>query len=377
MNKVYLDNSGSTKVLDEVRDTFNVVVDNYYANCSAVHNLGNENSLLFKEARKQVASLCAVREDEIFFTSGATESINTAIKGSVLYNMHRKNHVVTTTLEHSSVISTLKYLEKRFNIEVTYVKPENGKITAKMITDSVKENTVLVTMVHVQSETGNILPINEVAEYLKNKETLLHIDACQSFGKFPINLNEFDMVSVSFHKLHGIKGSGMLFKKHSVLIDSLIHGGNQQEYRSGTIPLELCVCGAKCVRIAFENMNDNYSKVEKNYKSLYEYFDGKSDVFINSAEDGSPYILNISILNIHIAAFSRIMWEKGFYFSTKTSCSSGASYSEVIYDLTDDKALATNSIRISIGKYNTVEEIQTFIQVFDECLEKVRGNNCG
>lgn len=377
MRKVYLDNSGSTKVLESVKDTFNKVVDEYYANCSALHSLGNENSLLFKEASKQVASLCGIKENELIFTSGATESINLAIKGAVLYNMSRKNHVVTTTLEHPSVISTLKYLEKRFNIEVTYVKPVDGIITADMILDSVKESTVLVSLIHVQSETGIILPVEEVANGLKNSDVLIHVDVCQSFGKLPIKLSDFDMASVSFHKLHGIKGSGFLYKRESVLIDELIHGGSQQTFRSGTIPLELCVCGAKTVRIAFEEMDKNYQNIKKLQMMMIDYFKTVNEVHLNSLENGSPYIINISILDIHIAAFSRMMWEEGYFFSTKTACSSGNDYSSVIYDLTNDLDKASASIRISIGKFNTEEEIKSFIKTFDECLEKVRGNECG
>lgn len=376
MKKVYLDNSGSTKILDSVKETFDVIVDEYYANASAAHSLGNKNNLLFKEARKQIASLCVVKESEIIFTSGATEAVNTAIKGTVLYNMNRKNHVVTTTLEHPSVISTLKYLEKRFGIEVTYVAPIDGQISADMILDSVKESTMLVSVIHVQSETGIILPISEIGKRLQKENVFFHVDICQSFGKFEIDFNDFDMASVSFHKLHGLKGSGFLYKKEAVLIDDLIHGGGQQEVRSGTIPLELSVCGAKSARIAFETMKENYQHVKVLNQLLRDYFEGVDDVVINSTE-GSPYILNLSIRNIHIAAFSRMMWEEEFYFSTKTACSSAGGYSSVIFDLTNDEELARNSIRVSLSKFNTEEEIRKFIIVFDECLEKVRGNNCG
>ncbi len=377
MKKVYLDNSGSTKVLDSVKNTFDVVVEKYYANSSAAHSLGNENILLFKEARKQIASLCAVKESEIIFTSGASEAVNTAIKGSVLYNLNRKKHVVTTTLEHPSVISTLKYLEKRFGIEVTYVKPVNGEITTDMILNSLREDTLLVSIVHVQSETGIILPITEIGKKLKELDILFHVDICQSFGKLEIDFNDFSMASVSFHKLHGLKGSGFLYKSDSVLIDELIHGGNQQDIRSGTIPLELCACGAKCTRIAYEGMSENYEYVKSLNSVLRDYFESLDDIVINSKVDGSPYILNISIRNVHIAAFSRMMWEKGFYFSTKTACSSSGDYSSVIFDLTNDEDCARNSIRISLSKFNTESDITEFISVFNDCLEKVRGNNCG
>lgn len=377
MNKIYLDNSGSTKVLKSVNETFDAIAKDMYANSSAVHEMGNNNMKLFKEARKQIASLCACREDEITFTSGASESINTVIKGVTFYNMARKKHIITTTLEHPSVNASLKYLQERFNIDVTYVAPKNGVITASMIEAELRDDTMLVSVVHVQSEVGMILPIEEIAQMLREKNVLFHVDACQSFGKFEIDFSKYDMLSVSFHKLHGIKGSGFLYVKNGVKLDPLIHGGDQQKLRSGTIPLELCVCGAKTVRIAMEEMSDNYLHVKSLWSKLYNYFESVDDVVVNSSVDGSPYIMNISIRNIHIAAFSRVMWEKGFMFSTKTACSSDNDYSSVIYDLVHDEELARNSIRISIGKLNTLDEINAFISCFEEVIEEVRGNNCG
>ncbi len=377
MNKVYLDNSSSTKVLSSVQDTFNVIVNDYYANSSALHTAGNLNNKLFKEARNQIASLCAVKAQEIFFTSGASEAINTVLKGLTFYNIKRSIHIVTTTLEHPSVIETLNYLQTKFDVEVTFISPVDGEITVEMIESAVKSNTMLVSLVHVQSETGIILPVEEVAKKLNSHNTLVHVDACQSFGKINLDFKLFDMVSVSFHKLHGFKGSGFLYKKSNVKLDPLIHGGNQQELRSGTIPLELCVSGAKATRIAFEELNDNSAKVRKLWNELYDYFSTCSDVVVNSRNDGSPYIFNMSILNVHTAAFARMMWEKGFSFSTKTACSADDSYSTVIYDLTNDMNLAKNSIRISLSKFSEKADVEAFIAAFELVIDDVRGNNCG
>ncbi|MFV0499124.1 MAG: cysteine desulfurase family protein [Bacilli bacterium] len=377
MNKVYLDNSGSTVVLDEVLETYITVSKKYYANSSAVHNLANEGRLLFNESKKQIASLCNVLEEEIFFTSGASESINTAIKGYVLRNLKRKNHIIVTTIDHSSTLNTVKYLKDKFNIIVDYVSPENGEITSEMIMEYVNEDTLMVSLPHVQSETGYILPIEEIAKVLKNNKIVFHVDASQSIGKIPIEFSNYDMISASFHKIHGVKGIGLLYKKKNVLIDELIHGGNQQTVRSGTINLPACVSSSRCLRLIFEDLKQSYLKVCKLNEMLRKYFNTRDDVVINSSNNCSPYILNISLKDINSAALSRRMWNLGYFFSNNTSCNSNKDYSNAILEFTNDLKLAANSIRISISKFTTELEIKSFIAIFEESIDKVRGNDCG
>ncbi len=377
MRQIYLDNAGSTKVLSEVLESFNQVAKSYYANPSANHDLGNNNNRLYKEARKQIASLCVVKDEEVFFTSGASESINTAIKGTALYHMKRGKHIVTTTLEHAATNETLIYLQERFGFEVTYVEPINGEITAEMITDVTREDTILVTMSHVHSETGMILAVEDIAKSLQIKGIIMHVDACQSFGKIPLDIKNIDLVSVSFHKMHGIKGSGMLIKKKHVMIDSLIHGGNQQSLRSGTIPLELVVCGAKTLRIALESRDVNYGQVLDLWNYTVDNLKDIEGVVVNSTLPNSPYVLNFSIRDINISAFSRLMWQKGIYIAAKTSCASSDSYSKSIYSITSDMELASNSLRISFSKFTTIAEIETFLEALKVAIEMVRKNNCG
>ncbi len=377
MKQIYLDNAGSTKVYKEVLDSFNKVCESYYANASASHDLGNYNSNIFREARKQIASLCVVKEEEIFFTSGASEAINTAIKGVCLYNMHRLKHIVTTVLEHPATNNTLKYLEERFGFRVTYVKPIDGKITADMILDAVCEDTVLVSMIHVQSETGLVLPVEEVGERLKNSSVLLHVDACQSFGKIDFEFKYFDLVSVSFHKLHGIKGSGMLIKKSGVRLDSLIHGGMQQDLRSGTIPLELVVAAVKTLKITLDERVSAFDKVSEVWNYLYDEISCIDNIVINSKLNNSPYILNFSVLNTNTAALSRLLWEEGIYVATNTSCASSMEYSNTILELTSSMDLAKSSLRVSFSKYTTTEDVKVFVEKIKEMIEKVRRNECG
>lgn len=377
MKQVYLDNAGSTKVYEDVLDSFNKVCTSYYANASASHDLGNYNSSIFKEARKQIASLCVVGEDEVYFTSGASESINTALKGSAFYNMHRKKHIVTTTLEHPATNSTLEYLEKRFGIEVTKVAPVDGKITSDMIIAAMRDDTFLVTMIHVQSETGLILPVEEVGAKLKDSRVLFHIDACQSFGKIDVDFTNVDMCSVSFHKLHGLKGSGMLIKKRDVQIDTLIHGGNQQDIRSGSIPLELVVAAAKTLKIAFEKKEEKYTHVKKLWDYLYNEFASNDSIHINSLNDNSPFIFNFSVLNTNTSALSRLLWEDGIYVATNTSCASSNEYSQTIYELTNDMEAAKTSLRLSFSRYTTMQDIEMFVKSLQQSLDRVRRNACG
>ncbi len=377
MKQVYLDNAGSTKVDLDVLTSFNKICESYYANCSASHDLGNYNNNIFKEAKKQVASLCVVSEDEVFFTSGASESINTAIKGVALYNKKRLNHIVTTTLEHPATYNTLNYLETRFGFKVTRVKPVFGKITADMICDAITPNTVLVSMIHVQSETGLVLPVEDVAYKLKNSPVTLHVDACQSFGKLTFDISNIDLLSVSFHKLHGIKGSGLLLKKNGLQMDSIIHGGSQQTIRSGTIPLELVVAGVKTLKVAFTSRDESYFHVLKLWNYLYDKLSVIEDIKINSIPNNSPYIFNFSILNINTSALSRALYEKNIYVATNTSCASSSEYSMTIFELTNSMELAKGAIRVSFSKYNTMQEIDYFISELIEMIKKVRSNSCG
>ncbi len=377
MKQIYLDNAGSTKVYEDVLDSFSKVCDSYYANASASHDLGNYNNNIFREARKQIASLCVVKEEEIIFTSGASESINTALKGASFYNMHRLRHIVTTSLEHPATNSTLAYLEERFGFRVTYVKPIDGKITAQMIMDEICEDTLMVSMIHVQSETGLVLPVMEVGQLLKDSKVLLHVDACQSFGKIDLDFTNLDLVSISFHKLHGLKGSGMLVKKSDVQIDSLIHGGNQQTYRSGTIPLELVVAAVKTLKLTLEEKARKFETVSAVWNYLYEELSAIDNVVINSQVGNSPYIFNFSILDINTPALSRMLWEKGIYVATNTSCASSKEYSNTILELTNRMDLAKSSLRVSFSKYTTLEDAKVFVEFLKRKIDKVRRNACG
>ncbi len=371
--KVYLDNAASTKVNQEVLATFNKICDDLYANSSAKHSMGIDAQKLFEVALEQTAGLLGVKSEEIIYTSGATESINTALKGIAFYHQKRGKHIITTKYEHPAVNSTLEYLKSRFGFEVTYL----SDVTKASVEEVLRDDTILVTMIHTQSELGCTFDYESIYEILSDHQALLHVDMCQSLGKLEIDLSKCDLASFSLHKLNGLKGSGILLKKASVKIDELIHGANQQVMRSGTVPLETVVSSAKALRIALENRRDNYRKVSEIWDYTVNALRSVDGVEINSAEDGNKYILNISVMNCNQSALNQLLSDEGIYVSSSTACKSRGDYSKVVYEYTNNMEKAKRSMRVSFSSTVSKSDIDYFVDVLKNSISKVKDNKCG
>ena len=370
---VYLDYSATTPVERSVLDSFNKVSLDYIGNANSLHRLGMESHSLMEASTKQVADLLGVESEEVIFTSGASESNNLAIFGTVLNYKNRGKHIITTKLEHSSVLEPITYLQKK-GYDVDYLNIlENGKIDITDLKNKIRDDTILVSISHVNSEVGIIQDINEIGELLKNyPKIIFHVDGTQAIGKIKVNLDNIDLCSFSSHKIYGIKGVGTLIKKKNVELTPIIHGGKSQtKYRSGTPSLALYVSHAKALKLALNDFENKYQHVLNLNKYLKKNLETINKVIINSNSECVPHIINISILGIKPETMLHALEEKDIFISTKTACSFDDSLSLSVYELTKNKELAKNSLRISLSYLTTKEEIDYFLKTLKDKIEEL------
>lgn len=372
---IYFDNAASTKVSRDVLDSFNKAVEMYYANPSSVHELGRKAHEIENLARNQIANLFSVKPSEVIFTSGATESNNLALKGICASYKNRGNHIISATNEHPSIINTLKQLEKEQGFKVTFLNPnKDGVITEQQVEEVINDDTILVSIMTVNNETGHINQIEKIAKMLKKYPRIFfHTDATQAIGKIKIDYSNVDLISLSAHKLHGFKGSGLLLKKEIITLSPILSGGGQEfNFRSGTNNLPIEIALAKTLRIAFENSDKHYQKVKLLNQTLKEELIRFKNIKIVSSPEGSPYILNF-ITNKKASVVAEYLSNKGIYVSTKSACSSKKnSVSHVLNALGYNDKEASNGIRVSFTSENEVEEIKVFTKTLEEALNSIK-----
>ena len=371
---IYLDYSATTPVNKEVLESFSKTSLNYIGNPNSLHNLGIKSNELIDASVKQVAKLLNVSLNEVIFTSGASESNNTAIKGICYKYKNRGKHIITTHFEHSSIYGPLSFLQKE-GFEVDFVdSDEFGIVSIDNLKKIIREDTILISIASVNSEIGIRQPIEEIGKFLKenNSKVFFHVDMTQSIGKDNISLEYVDLASFSAHKFYGIKGIGCLIKKEKVQLEPLIHGGKSTtSYRSGTPALALIVSLAKALRMALEKLDDNYEYVKVMNEFLKERLSNYDNVFINSNDKCIPHILNISVVGCKPETLQHSLEEYGIYISTQTACSSGSSISKAVYALTNDEDRASSSVRISLSYLTTREECEAFLDGFDKCYKRL------
>ena len=369
----YLDYSATTPIRKEVLDIYNKVSLEYPGNSNSLHSLGVKSKELEDKCTKIISNLLKVKPSEIIYTSGASESNNTAIKGICLKYQNRGKHIITTYLEHSSIIAPLNYLSD-LGFEVDFVKiKENGLVDIEHLKSLLRDDTILVSICAVDSEIGLKEPINEIANILKNyPKCFFHVDCTQALGKIDIDFNNIDLASMSAHKLFGPKGIGLLIKKENIVIEPLIHGGKSTTpYRSGTPPLPLIAGLTKALELSIPNVDKNYDYIEKLSDRVKEKLSTYKNVHINSTNNSIPHTINFSLKNIKPETFIHALEEKEIYISTKSACSKSDSISKSVFALTNDYELSNTTLRISISCMTTVSEIDYFLSTFDECINKL------
>lgn len=370
---IYLDYSATTPANKEVVDTFSKVSLDYIGNPNSLHKLGLESKNLMDASVKQVASLLNVRDDEVIFTSGASESNNLAIFGVINRYKNRGKHIITTKLEHSSVLECMNYLEKNGYI-IDYVNIlENGLVDLEDLENKLSKDTVLVSICQVNSEVGILQDVNRIGEIVKKyPTTIFHVDGTQAVGKIKVDLKNIDLYSFSSHKFYGIKGCGVLVKKSNVEIDPIIHGGkSQSNYRSGTPALPLIVSTSKALRLALTDLDKKYDHVKELNLLLRDKLKNIDGVVINSNDCCIPHILNISIPGVKPETMLHALEEEDIYISTKTACSKDNSDSLTLTMLGYNHEIAGHSLRISLSYLTTVDEINEFVSVLERKIKQL------
>ena len=370
---IYLDYSATTPVNEEVLESFSKSAMNYPGNPNSLHKLGIEANKLINEATDQIASLLNINSKEIIYTSGSSEANNTAIKGICLKYQNRGKHIITTNLEHSSIYGPIDYLVE-LGFEVSFVElNQDGQVTIDALKKVMRDDTILVTIGAVNSETGVKQNIKEIGEFLKNyPKCFFHVDMTQAIGKIDVSLENVDLASFSAHKIYGLKGVGILYKKEKIELIPLIHGGKSTTiYRSGTPALPLIISMAKALRLALNEIDNNYNKVLELNKYLKEKISVFEKVRINSNDYSIPHVLNISVLGVKPETMQHALEKYEIYISTQTACSSGSSVSKAVLALTGDKDKASSSVRISLSYLTTKEDLDYFIDKFKICYDEL------
>lgn len=375
-NQVFLDYASSTPVNEEVLQTYCKLVKECYINSEAVYQAGIEVHTLVETSRKQIAKLLSVDKDEIIFTSGASEANSFAIKGYALANKHKGNHIISSGMEHSSVLQSLKQLEEYFGFRITLLPVQkNGTINLQDLKDALCEDTILVSMMLVNNEIGSIQDISAIANIVKeHKKAKLHVDAVQGIGKVDFPFVLADMVSITAHKLYGIKGCGILYKKKNITLLPLVNGGQQENgYRGGTLNAPACIVFAKTLRLALEQKESHYKYVKNIYDNTRAALSEIEDIHINSPEDGCPYILNFSCTSISSEVMMNALNAKHICVSAQSTCSSRTKApSHTLVAMGCDDSITFGAIRVSFSHLTTQTEVDYLILNIKEIIHAFR-----
>ncbi len=350
---IYLDYVSTTPLNHEVNQMYQTLLNDYFANADSIYSLGLQTSSLMEKSRDLTAQLLHVKANEIYFTSGASESNNMAIKGCAFQYQNRGKHIITTAIEHSSVYNTCMQLKEIFGYEVDFISvDEHGYLNLKELEDCIREDTILISVMYVNNEIGVINPIREIYDIIqkKNAKIKLHVDMVQALGKIPIDLSFVDLASFSAHKIYGLKGSGVLFKKESTTLIPLVNGGQQEKgLRGGTSNTATHTMFAKTLRLALENIDEKYKHVAMLNQYVRNELEKEDCVVINTPkEDVSPYILNFSCVGYKPEVILHALEAKECYVSTKSTCSSHKNdVSRTLSAMKLSQNVAQSAIRIS------------------------------
>jgi len=380
MKEIYLDNAATTPVIPTVVKAVVDCLENEYGNPSSMHRLGIRAEKRIKEARSHLANLLKVAPVEIVFTSGGTEANNMAVLGTAYSRKRRGKHCITTAIEHPSILRAFSHLEKH-GYEVTYLSVDiDGIISLDELKESLRDDTIIVSIMHVNNETGSVQPIREIGAMLENMDNkpVFHVDAIQSLGKLPVYPSQWgiDLLSVSGHKIHAPKGIGALYIRNGIKIQPILFGGNQQNgMRSGTENIPGIVGmgeGAKWISHQM-NENSNYLKNLKN-KMIEGIKQVLPDaVFNGSIEESAPHILNVGFPGLRGEVLLHALEAEGVYVSTGSACSSrDKKHSHVLEAMGVDNKILEGSIRLSISYLTTEEEIEEFIPRLERAVRSIR-----
>ena len=368
---IYFDNAATTKIYDDALTSYVQVSQKFFGNPSSLHQLGVDAYQVLTKARAQVASLLSVLPEEIFFTSGGTESNNWAIKGTALEKSVFGKHIITTKIEHPSVFQTCKQLE-RFGFEVTYLDVNSkGIVSVDQLKENLRKDTILVSVMAVNNEVGAVQPIAEIAQVLEAYPSIhFHVDAVQAVERASqlLAIGRIDLLSLSAHKFHGPRGIGIMYKNFGRKIQALLTGGGQEKgERSTTENLPGIVATAKALRMAQEENSVTGELRSQLWKELAT----KPEIRIFSPEDGASHVLCFAIKGVRGEVVVHAFENHGIYISTTSACSSKkADSSSTLYAMDVPTEWATGAVRVSFSNDNTKEEVEQFINVLHQLMKQ-------
>lgn len=378
MKNIYFDNSATTKLDEEVLKEMMPYLTEDYGNASSIYRLGRESRKAIEEAREKIAKAINSEPNEIYFTSGGSEADNTIIRGVAYQYKNKGNHIITSQIEHPAVLETCKQLEKE-GFEVSYIGvDEKGRVKLEELQNAIKPETILITIMFTNNEIGTIQPIAEIGKIAKEHQIIFHTDSVQAVGTLDIDVEKMniDSLSMSAHKFYGPKGIGALYVRKGVLFQKFMNGGHQERNRrAGTENTAAIVGMGKAIELAYEQAEDHRNKLSK----LRDYYISQIQekipyIKINGdPENGLPGLSNISFRFIEGEGILLNLDLKGICASSGSACTSGSlDPSHVLLAIGLPHEIAHGSIRISIGKYNTKEEVDYLIEQLVEIVGRLR-----
>ena len=378
MNTIYLDNNATTKTDEEVVKAMMPYLLDNYGNPSSIYKIGRENKKVVEDSREKIAKILNCEPNEIYFTSGGSESDNTAIRGIAYSYKNKGNHIITSKIEHPAVLETCKQLEKE-GFEVSYIgTDENGIVDLEELKKEIKKTTTLITIMFANNEIGTLQPIKEIGEIAKNNNIIFHTDAVQAVGSILIDVKELniDSLSLSAHKFYGPKGIGVLYVRKGIKFEKFVNGGHQERNkRAGTENVAGIVGLAKAIELAYRDLEEHNKKI----KELRDYY-------VEQVKEKIPYIKINGDMEKRLPGNSNISFRfiegeglllnldlKGICASSGSACTSGSlDPSHVLLAIGLPHEIAHGSLRISIGKYNTKEEIDYLVENLVEIVGRLR-----
>ena len=383
--EVYFDNSATTKVFPEVAELMTKIMCEDYGNPSSLHMKGVQAEQYLRYAKETLAGILKVKENEILFTSGGTESDNLALVGCAMANRRRGNHLITTAIEHPAILQTMHYLENQ-GFRVTYLPVDDyGRIRLESLRRAMTPGTILVSIMHTNNEIGSLQPIAEAGALIKqiNPYTLFHVDAVQGFGKskiLPKKMN-IDLLSVSGHKIHGPKGIGLLYVGEKVKIQPIVYGGGQQQnLRSGTENVPGVAGLAKAAQMLYEHLDEDIRHLHECKRHFIEGLSKITDVQVNGilpedpfGESTAPHVVSVSFAGVRSEVLLHALEEKGIYVSAGSACSAHKPQpSATLKAIGVDKSLLESTIRFSFSVFTTMEEIDYALEVMYDKIPMLR-----
>lgn len=374
---IYLDNSATTKPYPEALDTFNIVSDKVFANPSSLHKLGGLSEEMLKKSRIQAAALLGINPNEVVFTTGGTEGNNLAIKGAAFSYRERGKHLITSVVEHASSYQAFKQLEQE-GFDVTFLPVDKqGRISIDDFKKAYRKDTILVSLIHVNSEVGTVQPILEIGKFLKSRPTTVyHVDHVQGIGKVPFSIAEsgLDMCTISGHKFHSPKGTGILFVRNGIKLSPLFSGGGQEfGRRAGTENLPGISAMVKALRMTLEASVDQLNELKALQNKILQNLKNDNRFIVHTPDHhAAPHIVNVAVKGIKAEVLVHALEEEDIYVSTKSACSSkDSAASKVLLAMGIPEVQAKQAIRISLSFQNSHEEIDMFLKILNEKISRL------